>query len=93
MMNKVELKNSGGKKVPHSNLRVGTNTTISSKKKRRIATLNVWSLGICGKLENNKLEMKRHNIDILGMSKIKWPDQGDFWSGGFRAIFVGNDIR
>lgn len=50
-------------------------------------------LGICGKLENNKLEMKHHNIDILGMSKIKWPDQDDFWSDGFRVIFVGDDNR
>jgi len=72
MKNKVELKNSGGKIVPYSDLRVGTNATIPSKKKRKIATLwNVRSLGICRKLENIKLEMKRHNIDILGMSKIK----------------------
>jgi len=52
-MNKVELKNSGGKIVPHSNLRMGTNTIFSSKKKRSITTWNVRSLGICGKLENN----------------------------------------
>jgi len=37
-MNKVELKISGGKIAPKSNLRIGTNTTIPSKKRRRITT-------------------------------------------------------
>jgi len=56
MMMIVEVKNSGGKIVPHSDLRVGTANTRSSKErmKRRIATWNVRSLGVCGKLENLK---------------------------------------
>lgn len=58
-----------------------------------IATWNVRSLGICEKLENIKLEMKCHNIDILGMSEIKWPGQGDFWSDEFRVIFSGDDNK
>jgi len=36
----------------------------------KIATWNVRSIEICGKLENIKLEMKRYNIDILGMTEI-----------------------
>ena len=31
-----------------------------------------------GKLEVVKQEMARVNVDILGMSKLKWPGMGEF---------------
>lgn len=77
MMDKVKLKNSGGKIVPYLDLQVGTNATKHSSKekikvrKRRIATWNVRSLEICGKLENLKIEMERLRIDIIGISELK----------------------
>jgi len=37
--------------------------------------------------------MERYHIDILGISEVKWPGQGDFWSGDFRIIFVGDDRK
>jgi len=33
-----------------------------------------------GKLENIKIEIKRLDIDILGLCKTRWPDNVDFWS-------------
>ncbi|XP_025407655.1 uncharacterized protein LOC112681624 [Sipha flava] len=99
MMDTVELKNSGGKIVPHSDLRAGTNATKYSLKeknkirKRRIGTWNVRSLGICGKLENLEIEMERLKIDIIGKSELKWIGKGDFWSEGYRIIFSGDDHR
>ena len=61
----------GDKVVPQSDLRTKTaSDRIIKKEVNRIATWNVRSLGVCGKLENIKLEMKRLNIDILGMSEI-----------------------
>ncbi|VVC38380.1 Endonuclease/exonuclease/phosphatase [Cinara cedri] len=95
MMMIVEVKNSGSKKVPRSDLRVGTANIRSSKEKwkRRIATWNVKSLGVCGKLKNLKLEMERYKIDVLGISEIKWTGLGDFWSGDYRIIFNGDENK
>ena len=78
---------------------MGTNATKYSLKekikerKRRIATWNVRSLGICGKLENLKIEMERLKIDIIGISELKWSGKGDFWLGEYRIIFSGDDHR
>ena len=42
---------------------------------------------MCGKLGNMKIEMKRLNIAIVGMSEIKWKDEGDFWSDNYRVVY------
>ena len=87
-----------GVMVPQLDLWVGTgsdriiNEEYVDKKKKvnSIATWNVRSLGVCGKLENIKIEMKPLNIDVLGMSEIKWKDNGDFWSDNYRVIYSGD---
>jgi len=93
MMMIVKVKNSGGKIVPHSDLQVGIANTRSSKEKmkRRIATWNVRTLGVCEKLENLKLEINRYKIDVLSISEIKWIGLGDFWFGDHRIIFNGEN--
>lgn len=65
----------------------------SKGKKKRLTTWNVRSLGICGKLVNLKLEIKRLNIDIIGISKLNWTRKGNFWSVYNRTIFNGDDHR
>lgn len=78
---------------PRSDLRVGQNEerTRTSKKPRKtkIGTWNVNTLLKCGKLENVKKEMRRIGIDILGLSEVRWPEEGDFWSDEFRVIHSG----
>jgi len=32
--------------------------------------------------------MKQLDADIIGMSKIKWIDEGDFWSDSYRIILL-----
>ena len=47
------------------------------KEKYWIGTWNVRSMNQ-GKLEVVKQEMARVNIDILGISELKWPGMGEF---------------
>ena len=46
-----------------------------------IGTWNVWSMNQ-GKLEVVKQEMARVNIDISGISELKWTGMGKFNSDG-----------
>lgn len=45
-----------------------------------------------GNLESIKMEMIRLKIDILELIKIKWPNNGDFWSNEFRIIYSVGDV-
>ena len=44
-----------------------------------------------GKLEVVKQEMARVNINILGMSKLKWTGMGEFNSDDHYIYFCGQD--
>ena len=57
----------------------------------KVGTWNVRTLRRAGKLENAKREMERNGLDVLGMSEVRWKDNGDVWSGGYRFLFSGND--
>ena len=53
-----------------------------------IGTWNVWSMNQ-GKLEVVKQEMARVNVDILGISKLKWTGMGEFNSGDHYIYYCG----
>ena len=44
-----------------------------------------------GKLEVVKQEMSRVNVDILGISKLKWMGMGDFNSDAHYIYYCGQE--
>ena len=52
----------------------------------KIGAWNVRKLARSVNLQNVKREMGRYKIDTLGMTEVRWKEQGDFSSGDFRMI-------
>ena len=44
-----------------------------------------------GKLEVVKLEMARVNVDIIGISELKWTGMGEFNSDDHSIYYCGQD--
>ena len=61
-----------------------------SKKQYCIGTWNVRSMNQ-GKVEVVKQEMARVNIDILGISKLKWTGMGEFNSDYHYIYYYGQE--
>ena len=55
-----------------------------------IGTWNVRSMNQ-GKLEVDKQEMERVNIDILGIRKLKWTGMGEFNSDDHYIYYCGQE--
>ena len=62
----------------------------SCKEQYCIGTWNVRSMNQ-GKLEVVKQEMARVNIDILGISELKWTGLGEFKSDDHYIYYYGQD--
>ena len=56
-----------------------------------IGTWNVRSMNQC-KLEVVKQQMARVNVDILGISKLKWTGMGEFNSDTIISTTVGRNL-
>jgi exonuclease III len=54
--------------------------------KIRIGTWNVRTMLRPGKLANVIKEMRGARLDVLGLSEIRWKEEGDFMSEGIRVI-------
>ena len=55
-----------------------------------IGTWNVRSMNL-GKLEVVKQEMARVNVDILGISELKWTGMGEFNSDDLCIYYCGQE--
>ena len=63
---------------------------LCCKEQYYIGTWNVMSMNQ-GKLEVVKQEMTRVNIDILGISKLRWTGMGEFNSNDHYIYFCGQE--
>ena len=63
---------------------------LSCKEKYYIGTWNVRSMNQ-GKLKVVKQERARLNIDILGISKVKWTEMGEFNSNNHYIYYSGQE--
>ena len=55
-----------------------------------IGTWNVRSMNQ-GKLEVNKQEMARVNVNILGISELKWTGMGEYYSDDHYIYYYGQE--
>ena len=60
-------------------------------KKYRIGSWNVRTLYQAGKLDNVLVEMKRMDLDILGVSEVRWTGNGAIDIEGYKFLYSGNE--
>ena len=46
-----------------------------------ILNRNLENTDEAGKQKNLKKKMERLRMDVLGISKVRWPEVDDWWSG------------
>ena len=101
MISLSKVKYSGRKLliIPHSDIRgeTGEGDIMQSKqqKKRRlrIGALTVRTLLQAGKLENLKEKMRRNNVDVMGISEVRWGQCGELTSNEFRLFYSSGDAN
>uniref|UniRef100_A0A8D8UAM4 Craniofacial development protein 2 n=1 Tax=Cacopsylla melanoneura TaxID=428564 RepID=A0A8D8UAM4_9HEMI len=100
------IKYSGGKICPRSDLRVDTfggepcRLEVKDKNKGRkdehmmkIATWNVNTMNKEGKLENLTREMRKNNIDLMGLAEVHWLGEGELIVDGYKMVYKGTDRK
>lgn len=66
--------------------------TVGKQRKRwKIATWNVQTMYQVGKLANVYQEMERMNIDVLGVSEVRWTGSGEVQYEKSKFIYSGGD--
>ena len=78
------------KQYPIVDMTGDRNKVRCCKEQYCIGTWNVWSMNQ-GKLEVVKQEMARVNINILGISELKWTGMGEFNSDDHSIYYCGQE--
>jgi hypothetical protein len=88
----VETKRSGGKLLPHSDLRRGVFPEEVSRNRKRdivLGTWNVRSLYRGGSLTAVARELARYKLDLMGVQEVRWDKVGTVRAGDYK-FFYGN---
>ena len=77
----LETKQSGGKLLPHSNLRGGVFLEKVSRSRKRngdilFGTWNVRSLYRAGSIMAAARELSRYKLDLVGVQEVRWDKEG-----------------
>ena len=75
----LETKQSGGKLLPHSDLRGGVflgETWRSVQREVKIGTSNARSLYRAGSFNAAARELARYKLDVVGVQEVRWDKGG-----------------
>jgi hypothetical protein len=95
----LETKQSGGKLIPHSDLRRGVfleEVTRCKKRKRDIilGTCNVRNLYRAGLIMTVAKELARYKLDLVGVEEVRWDKGGTVREGDYNFFYgKGNENR
>jgi len=94
MMLPLEIKQSGGKLLPHSDLRGGVFLGEASRKIHRemkLGTWNVRSFYRAGSLKAAARELARYKLDVVGVQEVRWDGSpgGGMWVCGLDWVGPG----
>ena len=89
----LETKQSGGKLLPHSDLRGGVFLEEVSRSRKRnrdilLGTWNVRSLYRAGSLMAAARELARYKLDLVGVQEVRWEKEGTVKAGDY-SFFYG----
>jgi hypothetical protein len=92
----LETKQSGGKLLPHSDLRAGGRGVflekVSRSRKRNrdilLGTWNVRSLYRAGSLMASARKLARYKLDLVGVQEVRWDKEGTVKEGDYN-FFMG----
>ena len=100
MMSLSTVKDSGRKLSPHSVVREGDTVEgdIMQSKQQKKGRLGFWvwnmrTLLQAGTLENLKEEIRRNKLDVMGVSEVRWEQNGELKSDEFTMFYSSGDAK
>ena len=93
----LETKQSGGKILPHSDLRGGVFLEEASRNRKRkrdvlLGTWNVRSLYRAGSLTVAARELARYKLDVVGVQEVRWDKGGTVRATDYN-FFYGKEMK
>jgi len=91
----LETKQSGGKLLPHSDLRRGVflgEAPHRIQREMKLGTWNVRSLYKAGSLKAAARELARYKLDVVGVQEVRWEKGGTVRAGDYNFFYgKGNE--
>ena len=86
----LETKQSGGKLLPHSDLRRGVFLGEVSRSRKRDFFLGIWnarSLYRAGSFTAAARELARYKLDLVGVQEFRWHKGGTVRAGDYNFFY------